>query len=62
MASGCEQNMQRRGLYAGDKAHMVDSSLMATLLCGLSINLELHFLGHRTFPTIEERYKYEMLC
>ena len=38
------------------------ASLMATLLCGLSINLELHFLGHRTFPTIEERYKYEMLC
>ena len=52
--------------YKSRSDHMLSASthasLMATLLCGLSINLELHFLGHRTFPTIEERYKYEMLC
>jgi hypothetical protein len=52
--------------YKAKSDHMLSASthasLMATLLCGLAINLELHFLGHRTFPTIEERHKYEMLC
>lgn len=52
--------------YKARSDHMLSASthasLMATLLCGLAINLELHFLGHRTFPTIEERHKYEMLC
>ena len=38
------------------------ASLMFTLMSGLAINLEVHFLGHRTFPTIEERHMYEMLC